>query len=432
MHVFFSGIGGTAIGPLAMLSKQAGYSVSGSDKQQSQYTDYLIKKGLESIHIGQTGQEIAAEHAKNPIDWYVYSSAVSIEQPNSPEMEFCRTNNIKMTKRDDFLNHIINEKNLKLIAIAGTHGKTTTTAMAIWTFKKLGMPISWSVGAKIGFGDMGHYDPESEYFVLETDEFDRNFLSFSPHLSLITGVTWDHHEIFPTEKNYQEAFIQFIEQSEKTLIWKEDADRIGQTNSNKVRILQGDGEQNAIQDIEGFYNRLDAWLVANGIGEVLGKTDEEVGPELSDFPGLQRRMELITDGLYSDYAHTPEKIRGAMSTALEMAATQDKEVVVIYEPLTNRRQHFMKDGYQDCFAGAKQVYWIPSYLAREDPQQKILTPAELINHLSDPTIAQAMQRDESLKLVIDKHLSEGDMVICIAGGGGDSLDEWARQHFKKS
>jgi UDP-N-acetylmuramate-alanine ligase len=141
-------------------------------------------------------------------------------------------------------------------------------------------------------------------------------------------------------------------------------------------------------------------------------------------------MEQIIPNLYSDYAHTPEKIRGAMSVASEMAAEKGQDLVVIYEPLTNRRQHYMIDNYQDCFAGATKVYWLPSYLAREDPQQPVLTPAELISHLADPSIALPMERNDSLKQTIQQHLDNGDMVVGMAGGGGNSLDDWLRKEFQ--
>jgi UDP-N-acetylmuramate--alanine ligase len=121
-------------------------------------------------------------------------------------MRFCNEHDIKMSKRDELLSNLINEKNLKLVAIAGTHGKTTTTAMAIWLFKQLGIPVSYSVGGKLSFGDMGEYHPDSEYFVYEADEFDRNFLSFKPYISLIAGVDWDHADIYPTRDNYYDAF----------------------------------------------------------------------------------------------------------------------------------------------------------------------------------------------------------------------------------
>lgn len=430
MHIFFSGIGGTAIGPLALIAKQAGYEVSGSDKQDSQYIAYLRKKGLNDIHIGQTEAAIQKVHDSKPIDWYVYSSAVEKENAQHPELQFVDSQGIHKSKRDELLNKIITDKKLKMIAIAGTHGKTTTTAMTIWLFKQLGLPVSYSVGAKISFGDMGHYDPDSEYFVYEADEFDRNFLSFEPFVSLITGVTWDHHEIFPTREDYQQAFKDFIDQSEWVEIWQEDFDYLSLPADDHYAVMDsGDPEIDTVK-LAGRYNRLNAWLAIKAVRQLTQQPLEEIIAAINRFPGLQRRMEEIIPGLYSDYAHTPEKVRGAMSVALEMAADQGKQVVVVYEGLTNRRQHYMIDDYKDCFDGAMHVYWIPSYLAREDPGQAILEPAELVQHLSDPSIASAMERDDELKEVIQKHLDAGDMVVAMAGGGGDSLDEWIRQNFR--
>lgn len=110
MHVYFSGIGGTGLGPLALIAHQAGYQVSGSDKQDSQYIQYLKKHGINDIHIGQDRDTIAAWHAAQPIDWYVYSSAVMIEQPDAPELEFCREQGIKMSRRDKLLTTLLPKK----------------------------------------------------------------------------------------------------------------------------------------------------------------------------------------------------------------------------------------------------------------------------------------------------------------------------------
>jgi len=434
MHIYFSGIGGTGIGPLALIAKEAGYSVSGSDKQDSQYIAYLRKHGISDIHIGQNQEQIAAVHAKNPIDWFVYSSAIEKENAKSPELEFCRQQAIKTSKRDELLNTILEQKHLRLIAIAGTHGKTTTTAMVVWLFKQLEVPVSYSVGAKISFGGMGEYQPKSEYFVYECDEFDRNFLAFEPYISLISGVSWDHHEIFPTRESYQQAFKDFISQSKWTILWQDDADYLGLSlrADSSLSIQDPDVICHTKYDIRlpGLYNRLDAWLAIQAVHEVTNTPLEVLVELMGKFPGSQRRMEQIIPGLYTDYAHTPEKIRGAMSVALELAGDK-KAVVVVYEPLTNRRQHYMLDDYKDCFAGAKKVYWVPSYLAREDPDQKVLAPSELITHLADPSIAEAAERDQALVRTIRKHLDQGDMVICMAGGGGDSLDEWIREKFSK-
>jgi UDP-N-acetylmuramate--alanine ligase len=429
MHIYFSGIGGAGIGPLAQIAHQAGYEVSGSDQQDSQYINYLKKHGVNDIHIGQSSEEIAKIHNHKPIDWFVYSSSL---KDGHPELEFCREQGIKTSKRDELLNRIISDKKLKLIAVAGTHGKTTTTAMVIWLFKELGIPVSYSVGAKSSFAEMGHYENGSEYFVYEADEFDRNFLAFEPSVSLITGVSWDHHEIFPTREDYQAAFKEFISQSGCSFIWQEDAEYLGFDPLSTPDLCVLDSDDQAINKVKlkGKYNRLDAWLAASSLHHELDKDYENLINIINAFPGLSRRMEEIIPNLYSDYAHTPEKIRGAMSVATEMAQESGQDLVVVYEPLTNRRQHYLQDEYKDVFSGAGRVYWIPSYLAREDPQQAVLTPEELIAKLDDPSIAVPMERDDQLKLVIQEHLDKGDMVVCMAGGGGDSLDDWLRAEFK--
>ncbi len=428
MHVYFSGIGGAGIGPLAQVASQAGYDVSGSDQQDSQYIGYLAKHGVNDVRIGQSYEGIAEDHARNPIDWFVYSSALPDDHP---ELRFCREQGIKISKRDELLNLILKEKELKMIAIAGTHGKTTTTALTTWLFKELKEPVSYLLPAKTSFAEMGEFNRSGEYFIYEADEFDRNFLAFEPAISLVTGVSWDHHEIFPTRDDYQAAFREFISQSKHTYIWEEDADYLGLAGGNGVEILASDHPR--INDIGllGAYNRLDAWLAVQAVHRATGTPIPKLIAIASHFPGLSRRMEKIVTGLYSDYAHTPEKIRGAMSVAGEMAARTGQKLIVIYEPLTDRRQHYMIDDYKDCFNGADKLYWIPSYLAREDPDQRIIPPAELISHLDDPSIAEPMERDPELKKAIKQHLDSGDMVVCMAGGGGGSLDDWLREEFKQ-
>lgn len=429
MHIYFSGIGGAGIGPLAMVAHQAGYTVSGSDKQDSSYIAYLRQHGVNDIHIGQSRQSIVAAHARQPIDWLVYTSALPLENPDAPELAYCAEQNIKTSKRDELLNQILQDKQLELIAIAGTHGKTTTTALVTWLCKELGEAISYLLPAKTSFAEMGEYNPKSHYFIYEADEFDRNFLAYQPPLSLITGVSWDHHEIFPTREEYQAAFRDFISQSDHSFMWQEDADYLGLEASAARTILDsGDPVINKLS-LRGTYNRLDAWLAIQAVHRATDQPVAKLIDIVNRFPGLQRRMEEIAPNLFSDYAHTPEKIRGAMSVATEMAAESGQKLIVVYEPLTNRRQHYMLDDYGNCFEGAEQVYWIPSYLAREDPAQRIIPPAELISHLTDPSIAMAMERDAELKHVIREHLNAGDMVVAMAGGGGDSLDDWIREEF---
>ncbi|HEX3568226.1 MAG TPA: Mur ligase domain-containing protein [Candidatus Saccharimonadales bacterium] len=429
MHIFFSGVGGTAIGPLALIAKQAGFTVSGSDKQDSRYIHYLREHGVADIAIGQTRDHIAAVHAREPIDWFVYSSAVAIENPDAPELVFCREQDIKMSKRDELINLILQEKKLKLIAIAGTHGKTTTTAMTIWLFKQLHVPFSYSVGAKMSFGEMGQYEKGSEYFVYEADEFDRNFLAFEPYLSLITGIDWDHPDIYPTREAYNDAFREFLEQSKHIVMWDADITRLDVVPTEHYTVLDEDDPAIAQKlTLPGLVNRLNAWEVAHTVKRITDKPLSELLEILNHFPGVARRFEEIVPNLYTDYAHTPPKIRGALQLAHEVA---DTNVVVVYEGLHNTRQHFIKDELYHLFDDVKQLYIVPSYLAREDHHLPLLSPRDLQDLLSPEAQAHTHPRELNADLTADiqKHLDAGDTVVCITAGGGGSLDEWLRKQF---
>jgi UDP-N-acetylmuramate--alanine ligase len=429
MHVFFSGIGGAAIGPLALIAKQAGYEVSGSDARDSSYIKYLRERGITDVHIGQTKQQIAHVHSQKPIDWFVYSSALPLTDPDHPELVFCEHNGIKTSKRDELLNKIIQEKDLQLITVTGTHGKTTTTAMVIWLFKQLGVPLSYSVGAKLSFGEMGQYDPQSKYFVYEADEYDRNFLSFYPEVSLIAGIDWDHPDVYSTREAYYSAFLEFIDQSEQVILWHDDAEKLVLDVSERHTVLDDkDPRIDELLSLPGRVNRLDAWLAAKSIAAVVGKPLEELIPVLNKFPGVSRRFEQITPGLYTDYAHTPPKIRGALQLAREVAG---EKIVVVYEGIHNSRQHFIKKELEHLFDDIVQLYIVPTYLGREDKDLELLTPEKLLDLLSNSTKshAQTAKLNSQLAEKIRGHLARGDLVLSLSAGGGDSLDEWLRRNF---
>ncbi len=427
MHIYFSGIGGAGIGPLALVAKQAGYEVSGSDKQDSSYISHLKEHGITDIHIGQTQDEIAKTHTQKPIDWFVYSSALPMENPNHPELLFCQENNIKATKRDDFINQLLTDKNLKMIAIAGTHGKTTTTAMTVWLLQQLGTSFSYLLPAKTSFADLGAYVEGSEYFVYEADEYDRNFLAYKPALSLITGIDWDHPDIYPTRDEYNQAFQKFVAQSNLTYIWQPDADKAGITNSASVAVINF--EDYPFATLAGTVNKQNAALVVQGIETLLAIDDNQPLYEiLNRFPGVSRRFEQIVPGLYTDYAHTVPKIEGALQLGHEVAGDN---LVVIYEGLHNTRQHFIKDGLVTLFDDVKQLYIVPSYLAREDTSLELLTPEKLKALLSSETQTktETAALNAELASTIQKHITTGDTVLCLTAGGGNSLDEWLRQNF---
>lgn len=419
-HIFFSGIGGTGIGPLALIAHQAGFNVSGSDKQNSDYIAYLQKKGISAIHIDQTEENIKNIHQENPIDWFVYSSAIEKEQIDNPELLFVREHSIKHSKRDAFINEILKEQQLELIAIAGTHGKTTTTAMMVWLFKELGVPVSYSVGAKLSFGEMGEFDKRAKYFVYEADEYDRNFLQFEPEIAIIPGIDYDHPDIYPTRESYYEAFVEFITKSNEVFAHKEDVKRIGMS-AYESSIQESDFS------LLGKVNRMNAQLVVEAMHMISNVPIERLINIMNSFPGVSRRFEKISHNVYSDYAHTPEKIKGALQLAREL---NGDKVVVVYEGLHNTRQHFIQNELKELFKGIKKLYVVPSYLAREDKSLEMLTPEKLVSVMNKPQDRVPSNLTEELKDSLKQHASNGDVVLCLSAGGGGSLDEWLRREFK--
>ena len=430
MHIYFSGIGGSGIGSLAEIAHQIGYQISGSDKQSSSRIDDLRAHGISDIHIGQSESEIAKVHAANPIDWLVYSSAVTFENPDAPELKFAREHGIRVSKRDELLNFILEDKRLDLIAIAGTHGKTTTVAMTVWLFQNLGIPISYLLAAKTNFATMAEFNPDAHFFIYEADEFDRNFLHFSPKISLISGVAYDHQEIFPTLEDYKSAFREFISKSEQVFLWQADAESLNLERSKNIEQIDELKDISAIK-LAGKFNRRDAFLVTKMVAKITGEPLEKILKIMSNFPGLSKRMEKIAPNLYSNYAHTPEKIAAAIDVAREMK-NPEQDLIVIYEPLTNRRQHYFLDSYKNVFTPAAKLYWLPSYLAREDANLPILTPDELISHLDAAArkIAESSETNDILNKKIARHLQNGDFVVAmVSGGANDGLDFWLRKNF---
>ena len=162
MNIYLSGIGGVGIGALADIAESAGYTIFGSDRNNSMMVEKLKKKNID-IEIGnQDGSFLKTKFIENGVDWFVYTAALPKDHP---EIKMAKSLGIKITKRDELLNYIIEQKKLKLIAISGTHGKTTTTGMMIWVLKQLGVPVSWSIGTTLTFGDSGYFDPKSDFCI---------------------------------------------------------------------------------------------------------------------------------------------------------------------------------------------------------------------------------------------------------------------------
>lgn len=418
MNIYFSGIGGVGIGPLAQIARDAGYDVQGSDPSESLTTRSLQAQGI-AVDTNQDGTFLRACHDARPVDWFVYTASLPADHP---ELLLAKKLGIKTSKRDELIAHIIKEKRLKLIAVAGTHGKTTTTGMAVWAFKQLGIPVSYSVGSTLGFGPSGAFDDKSEYFIYECDEFDRNFLHFSPYLSLITSIGFDHPDVFPTEDDYTQAFRQFMNQSDHTIMWQPDGTKV-QASADDGWILR----ENEVQPIKlaGEHNRRNATLVAKAL-EYLGLANMAKAQEvLARFPGTDRRFEKLADNLYSDYGHHPSEIAATLQMARELC----DHVVLVYQPHQNVRQHEIKDQYVHCFELAEEIYWLPTYLSREKPLLPILTPQELSQNVTNRDSVHFADLDDSLWAIVKAARSEGKLVLAMGAG---SIDSWVRNELRKA
>ena len=154
MNVYFSGISGTGIGPLAELAQDAGFTVFGSDLKPGAISDELKSRQIEISYGEQDGVFLQKKIDEDGIDWLVYTSALPKDHI---ELQIAQKAGIRCTKRDEFLAELIKQKNLKMIAVAGTHGKTTTTAMIVWAMMQLKIPVSYLIGTTISWGNGGKF-----------------------------------------------------------------------------------------------------------------------------------------------------------------------------------------------------------------------------------------------------------------------------------
>jgi UDP-N-acetylmuramate--alanine ligase len=311
-------------------------------------------------------------------------------------------------------------KDLRMIAVAGTHGKTNTTAMVAWALEQADIPVSYSIGARIPFGPFGKYDESSKYFIYEADEFDRNFLQYSPAISIVTNIAFDHPDTYVDQIDYDSAFAHFINKSDSVYIYADDFNGAG----DRIHVFGKDDDESTTK-LAGKYIRQNARLVLEMLHGEFGIEYQAAANYLNNFPGTSRRMEKLSENLYSDYAHHPDEIRAT----IQMASEINDSVVAIYQPHQNIRQHEVMDSYTDCFEGTKNIYWLPTYLSRENEELDILTPDELIEGLTNRNIAHPADMNKDLLSAIKQHISEGSLVVGMSAG---NLDHWLRSNFEKN
>jgi UDP-N-acetylmuramate--alanine ligase len=404
MKVYFSGISGTGIGPLAEFAQDAGFEVFGSDLQRGAISPELESRNIEVSYGPQDGSFFQKKLNEGGIDWFVYTSALPKDHA---ELTLAQNLGIKCTKRDEFIAEIIRQKNLKMLAVAGTHGKTTTTSILIWTMLQLNIPVSYLVGSTLGWAKSGIFDEKSEYFVYEADEYDKNFLAYHPYISAITTVDYDHPDIYPTREDYNAAFEKFENQSENVVK--------NTTVDSRITLV-------------GELRRQDASVALEVLKQITGLGDDIIIHEINRFPGVGRRFEKIADGAYSDYGHHPEEIKATVKMALELKERENYEgLAVIYQPHQNTRQHKIKELYKDAFIGVDKLFWLPTYLTREDPNLPIISPREFFGYIDNPTVAVEAEANDALAATVRELIEKKWLVVLITAGPADT---WFRNIFK--
>ena len=438
MNIYISGISGTGLGPLALMSKEAGLGVCGSDAQEGAVTGELVAADIE-MEIGQQdGSFLQKQYDAGKVDWFVYTSALPEDHP---ELVLAKKLGLRMSKRDELIAYLVEKLGLLMVAVAGTHGKTTTTSMIVYAALALGLPISYLVGTTLSFAESGKYDSDSRFLIYEADEYDRNFLRFFPWLAVITTVSYDHPDIYKTKLEYLQAFAKFEGQSEQVIRGREiEAEAVDDNASDtldfsdkfslagKARRYDANLAMQAIFEMveEADMARAGKSLLDNGANYEGRPIDEALVVEiLNSFPGVGRRFERLTDGVYSDYGHHPEEISATIEMAKEEADRLGKNgVVAVYEPHQNTRQHEVFADYKPVFLGVDKLFWLPTYLVREDPELKILKPGDFIESLDNSEIGEPAEMGPALAKKLRELRDNGYLILLMTAG---PADEWLRK-----
>lgn len=393
--IFFIGIGGIGISALAKMAVAKNIEVSGLNDEEGKTIDSLKELGIKIIFLKDFKDLPEA-------DMYVYSDAWLYRGPEILE-------EAKKTGKP-VLNYFgaLGEfaKGYKVIAVAGTHGKTTTTAMIANVLFDAGLDPTVVVGSFVKEFGSNFRKGGSEYMVVEADEYNRHFLSLHPFISLVTNIEADHLDYYKDLADIQKAFEQFLSQS-----------------SNKIIDYKKYLEKVPKLSVPGEYNRMNA-AAALAMADAL-KIDLEIAKKsLMGFSGTWRRLEkkgVTKEGviIYDDYSHHPTEVRAGLSGLRELYPNGEKTITVVFQPHLYSRTKALFDDFAKSFKLADRVLLLPIYFAREDPDPSISSEklAEAIKLAGDN--AQAFSSFELAENFI-KGLNLGKNDVFITMGAGEA------------
>ncbi|MBO7082847.1 MAG: UDP-N-acetylmuramate--L-alanine ligase [Bacteroidales bacterium] len=370
--VYFVGIGGIGMSALARYYHSQGIAVAGYDLTPSPLTKQLEGEGM-AIHYEDNPSLLPAH-----IDTVVFTPAVPQDLKELVEL---RRRDIPMMKRAEALGAISKEH--YTIAVSGTHGKTTTTAMVAHILKENGIDMTAFIGGIANnFNSnlvLGH--TSESVLVVEADEFDRSFLQLAPNISIVNSIDADHLDIYGDRKHLVESFNQFANLTKDIVIVKEGLDI---NVPNQVSFGFGEDcdyrvdELNLPLSIPGRHNQLNA-TAAFAAATELGLDAEGITKALSTFKGVKRRFDIRVRNekhIYiDDYAHHPEEIKSCLSAI--KASFPSKRVTLVFQPhLFTRTRDFMED-FANVLAMADDLILLDIYPAREKPIEGITSQALL-------------------------------------------------------
>lgn len=365
-RVYIVGIGGIGLSALAQLLAAQGVQVSGSDRGESPTTDLLRSRGIE-VFIGHD-----AKHLPKDADLLIYSDAIPA---HNPERARAKDLNIKEASYFEALGKIANEK--KVIAIAGAHGKTTTTAMLIDIFEDAGLDPVGVVGSLRAKTKSNFRAGKGDYFIVEADEYLRHFLQFNPFTLIITNIDEDHLDYYRDLADIQDAF--------RTLAHKvpKEGFVICDTDSEKVKPII-EGLECTVIDYKKYlkpklslkvlpFNSVNA-AAALGAASALGLPLEAARAAAEHFAGTWRRFEYkgtTKNGalVYDDYGHHPTEVEATLWSVREQFP--EKEIIVAFHPHLFSRTKLLFEEFVSAFDAADQIFIAPIFAAREAPDPSI-------------------------------------------------------------
>lgn len=447
-HIHFIGIGGTGLSAIAKVLLEQGYKVSGSDLTPSSLAEAVEMAGG-TIYLGHQAENI------DGADIVVRSSAVPDQ---NEEIQAALVAQVPVLRRAEFLGRLMEGK--EVTAIAGSHGKTTTTSMIAWILSKLDREPSFIVGGVVANLNTNARSGEGFDFVIEADEYDYMFLGLSPIRAVITNIEHDHPDMFPTAESFKDAFREFVNRlkPDGTLfLCAEDSgamqmkDEIKPGQQLVVYGFQAPGRDylarnlqininagikfevvtNIDQDcdpveislqIPGKHNVLNA-LAAFAVADQMGLPRVEVSRVLSDFQGSERRFDIRGEYqgilIIDDYAHHPTEINATISAA--RSTYPDRRIWVVWQPHTYTRIQTLESAFKEAFSGADRVIVLDVYAAREEKPENFSMP-DIVEGINHPEVIFVPEREGVFDYLMNV-LEAGDLVLVLSAGDAIEIND---------